>query len=37
MVQNDSVSGLTNFWTVMEKMGLGENEAGEMRNRTWGA
>lgn len=36
MVEKDSFSGTTNFWTVMEKMGLGENETGDMENRTWG-
>lgn len=36
MAEDDSFSGPTNFWSVMEKMGLGENETGEMKNRTWG-
>lgn len=36
MAENNSFSGPTNFWSVMEKMGLGENESGEMKNRTWG-
>lgn len=36
MEKSGSFSGPTNFWTVMENMGLGENESGEMKNRTWG-
>lgn len=36
MEKNGSFSGPTNFWNVMENMGLGENESGEMKNRTWG-
>ena len=36
MEQNGSFSGPTNFWTVMEKVGLGENESGELKKRTWG-
>jgi len=36
MEKNGSFSGPTNFWTVMENVGLGENESGEMKNRTWG-
>lgn len=36
MAQDGSFSGPTNFWTVMKKMGLGENERGELKNRTWG-
>ena len=36
MAEKGSFSGPTNFWTVMEQMGLGENESGEMKNRTWG-
>lgn len=36
MELNGSFSGPTNFWGIMEKMGLGENENGEIKNRTWG-
>lgn len=36
MEENSAFSGPTNFWKVMEKMGLGENETGEMKDRTWG-
>lgn len=36
MEENGSFSGPTNFWTVMEKMGVGENETGAIKNRTWG-
>lgn len=37
MAQNGSFSGPTNFWTVMERVGLGESEKGEMKDRTWGS
>ncbi len=35
MAENGSFSGPTNFWNVVEKVGLGENEYGEMKNRSW--
>lgn len=36
MVTSGNFSGPTNFWTVMEKYGLGEKEIGNLSNRTWG-
>lgn len=36
MANNDVFSGPTNFWSVMEKTGLGEKETGSLSNRTWG-
>jgi len=37
MADQGNFSGPTNFWNIMESIGLKENESGEMRNRTWGS
>lgn len=36
LAESGNLAGPTGFWNVMEQMGLGENENGEMKNRTWG-
>jgi hypothetical protein len=36
MADKGVFSGPTNFWTVMESMGLGEDETGDKSDRTWG-
>lgn len=35
MAKNGSFAGPTNFWSVIESVGLGESEYGEMENRSW--